>query len=865
MAPSDPSHADAAPASMPAPPTALPPFLRGGGDIARLIAAFDWGATSLGPLAHWPDHVRHATALMLRARTPIVMLWGEPGVMIYNDAYGVFAGARHPQLLGSNVREGWPEVADFNDHVMRVGLAGGTLNYEDQELVLHRHGRAETVWMNLDYSPLLDDDGEPAGVMAIVVETTGKVAAERRVRSERERLTQLFEQAPSFMAVLAGPEHRFESVNPAYQRLIGHRDVIGRSVAEALPDAAAQGYVTLLDTVYESGRAYTAHAAQFVAQGSDGPDGQTEEHFLDFVYQPIRDESGAVTHIFVEGVDVTARVRGEQRGAALAGLSERLREVGSPADIGFASAQMLGMMLTATRAGYCTVDHETETVRIDRDWRRGGLDSLAGQRRFRDYGSFVDQLKRDEVVEIADVREDPRTSAHLDRFDAMRVRSIVNVPVLEQGRLVALLFVHDESPRAWSADDVSLIRETAHRTRVAVERARHQALAQEREERLLRSDRRKDEFLATLAHELRNPLAPIRNAVHLLAAADREDRFTGIRELLERQVTHMVRLVDDLLEVSRISRGLITLRHEPVNLSGVVDAAVESSRPLIDREGHRLTLRFDGPAPWVQGDPVRLTQLLVNLLNNAARYTDAGGRIDVHIARDAGDAVLTVTDNGIGISAEQLPQLFELFSQLDRSHSRSQGGLGIGLSLSQTLARLHGGQLTATSDGPGRGSSFQLRLPEIAAAVAGVPAPVQEDAPLNARLLLVDDNRDAADTTAELLRLMGAEVAVAYDGPSALGAVRQLRPDAILLDIGMPDMDGHEVARRLRAMADDIGRPRLIALTGWGQEQDREKTREAGFDDHMVKPVDVDELKAALMAGRPSSRTTTKTTTNRTE
>ncbi len=841
--------------STPSDPPVTWPFLAGGGDMARLIAAFDWDRTALGPIAGWPDHVRHATALMLRSRTPIVMLWGEPGVMIYNDAYGVFAGTRHPQLLGSNVREGWPEVADFNDHVMRVGLAGGTLHYEDQELVLHRHGRAESVWMNLDYSPLLDDAGQPAGVMAIVVETTAKVQAERRVSGERARLSMLFEQAPSFMAVLAGPEHRFEIINPAYQRLIGGRDVIGRRVADALPDAAAQGYVGLLDAVYATGQAYTAQAALFVAESADG---QSREHFLDFVYQPIRDDQGAVTHIFVEGVDVTARVRGEQRGAALAGLSERLREVGSsPADIGFASAQMLGMMLTASRAGYCTVDHETETVRIERDWRLAGFDSLAGERRFADYGRLAEPLKRDEVVVIADVREHDVTRDHRQAFDAIQVRSLVNVPVLEQGRLVALLFVHDEQPRVWSADDVALIREVAHRTRVAVERARSQAVALDREERLLRSDRRKDEFLATLAHELRNPLAPIRNAVHLLGAADREGRFAPLRELLERQVNHMVRLVDDLLEVSRISRGLITLRDEPVSLSNIVDAAVESSRPLIDREQHRLTLRFDGPSPWVSGDPVRLTQLLVNLLNNAARYTDPGGHIDVHISRDLtseqGDAVITVTDTGIGIAPEQLPQLFELFSQLDRSHSRSQGGLGIGLSLSQTLARLHGGQLSASSAGLGHGSRFELRLPEIEAPAASAAAATLDDEPLTARLLLVDDNRDAADTTAELLRLMGAEVAVAYDGASALDTVRDWRPDAILLDIGMPEMDGHEVARRLREMSPTIGRPRLIALTGWGQEQDRERTREAGFDDHMVKPVDIDALRVTLMTAPRSS------------
>ena len=338
--------------------------------------------------------------------------------------------------------------------------------------------------------------------------------------------------------------------------------------------------------------------------------------------------------------------------------------------------------------------------------------------------------------------------------------------------------------------------------------------------------------------------------MHLLGAADREGRFADIRELMERQVNHMVRLVDDLIEVSRISRGLITLRHEAVSLRDIVDAAVESSRPLIDREHHRLTLRFDGPAPWVRGDPVRLTQLLVNLLNNAARYTDAGGQIDVSLSREGGEAVLTVADSGIGIAAEQLPRLFELFSQLDRSHSRSQGGLGIGLSLAQTLARLHGGQLSAASEGLGLGSRFQLRLPEIAAPEVVQRETALDDAPLAARLLLVDDNRDAADTTAELLRLMGAEVEVAYDGATALATVRVLRPDAVLLDIGMPDMDGHEVARRLRDMAPEIGHPRLIALTGWGQEQDREKTRAAGFDEHMVKPVDVDALRQTLRAGR---------------
>ena len=216
-------------------------FLRGGGRLGELIAAFDWSGTALGPIDGWPPHVRTATALMLRSVVPIVMLWGEPGVMIYNDAYSLFAGGRHPRLLGTNVREAWDEVADFNDNVMRVGLAGGTLSYRDQQLTLNRNGRAEPVWMNLDYSPLLDEAGEPAGVMAVVVETTAKVLAERRLSGERERLAQLFEQAPGFMAMLRGPEHRFELVNPSYLRLVGSRALLGRSVAEALPGGGEPG------------------------------------------------------------------------------------------------------------------------------------------------------------------------------------------------------------------------------------------------------------------------------------------------------------------------------------------------------------------------------------------------------------------------------------------------------------------------------------------------------------------------------------------------------------------------------------------------------------------------------------------------
>lgn len=285
-------------------------FLSGGGELGMLIAAFDWEATPLGPVAAWPQSLKTATSIILRSHVPIVMLWGPDGVMIYNDAYSLFAGSRHPQLLGSNVREGWPEVADFNDNVMKVCLAGGTLAYRDQELVLDRYGKPQQAWMDLDYSPVLDERGKPAGVIAIVIETTAKMVAERWRASEVDRQRQMFEQAPGFMAMLSGPDHVFEVTNAAYMQLVGHRDVLGKPVRQALPEIDGQGFFELLDTVYASGEAFVGYALNAYLQRVPG--GTTEERFIDLIYQPVRNPAGEVIGIFVQGVDVTERVLAEQ-------------------------------------------------------------------------------------------------------------------------------------------------------------------------------------------------------------------------------------------------------------------------------------------------------------------------------------------------------------------------------------------------------------------------------------------------------------------------------------------------------------------------------------------------------------------------
>ena len=284
-------------------------FLGHDGSAAQLVRDFAWGTTPLGRVETWPQSLKTATALLIHSPVPMVMLWGESGVMIYNDAYSVFAGHRHPALFGSNVREGWPEVADFNDNVMKVGLGGGTLAYQDQELTLHRKGYPEQVWMNLDYSPVLDEDGKPAGVIAIVIETTDRVLAERRNREEFQRLQRLFAQAPTFMAMVSGPDRRFTLVNPEYRKLIGGRDVMGLTVRDALPEVVDQGFFDLLDHVFASGEAVTRAAQPILLRWRD--EGPLEERFVDFVYQPIRDEDGTIAQVFVQGSDVTERVRAE--------------------------------------------------------------------------------------------------------------------------------------------------------------------------------------------------------------------------------------------------------------------------------------------------------------------------------------------------------------------------------------------------------------------------------------------------------------------------------------------------------------------------------------------------------------------------
>ncbi len=369
----------------------------------------------------------------------------------------------------------------------------------------------------------------------------------------------------------------------------------------------------------------------------------------------------------------------------------------------------------------------------------------------------------------------------------------------------------------------------------------------EAEGALKSADRRKDEFLAMLAHELRNPLAPIRIAGELLGRMLPPDPKTQrIVDIIKRQGVHLTRLVDDLLDVSRITQGRIELQREPLELAPIVAQAMESVEQLLRDKRHKVTVTSCFEPLFIDGDGARLVQCVANLLTNAAKYTDPAGEIRVELRSEPAGAVIMVADNGIGITAELLPRIFELFVQSERSLDRSEGGLGIGLSVVQRLIDMHGGKVTAASAGPGHGSTFEIFLPTVAAPERGRPEP-DRLAVQPRRVLVVDDNVDAANSLAEFLRLEGHRTEAVYRAKEALDAIADFNPDVVLLDIGLPDMDGYEVAKRIRAGGSSV---RLVALTGYGQAEDIQRTLSAGFDAHLVKPVDFLALERTV-AGTP--------------
>lgn len=477
---------------------------------------------------------------------------------------------------------------------------------------------------------------------------------------------------------------------------------------------------------------------------------------------------------------------------------------------------------------------------------------------------FRDTFKGEGVVRCDDITQDPRYGRMAPHFGMpqghLPVRSYLALPVVSRSGTVlgALLFGHP-LPGVFTSRAEKLISGVAVQAAVAMDNAHLYGEAQREiasrevaEAKLREADRRKDEFLATLAHELRNPLAPIRQAAALAGtpSATAEQRRAA-NEIIGRQVRHMSALLDDLLDMARATTGTFELLRRPTTLGEVVAAAVETAGPAVDLRSHALRVDVPQPEARLVADPLRLAQVLANLLTNAAKYTDSGGAISLQAVIQGGQAVFTVRDNGIGLAEESLPQLFTMFTQVQSARSRSDGGLGIGLALAKALVALHGGSITAHSDGLGHGSEFTVSVPthvEEAAGGAGTEvatAASTATAKGSRRVLIADDNQDAALTLGMLLEISGHQVSIAHDGEEALARFDAHRPELVVLDIGMPKLDGYEVARRLRARKAD-GAFMLVALTGWGQAADKQRARDAGFDLHFTKPVDPDRLLALL-------------------
>jgi PAS domain S-box-containing protein len=645
----------------------------------------------------------------------------------------------------------------------------------------------------------------------------------KELQAARQRIGEVFMRAPAFMCMLAGPDHVIEHVNERYRELVGERPLLGLATERAVPELVPQGLIAMLDRVYATGEPYAASDLRLHLQRR--PEAAPEARYLDLVFIALRDADGSITGLLGHGVDQTHRKLAE---IALHDSRERFEKIVSQAATGVVEMDVNGTVTFVNRRFRTMLGYDEA--------------ELVGR-------SILDVTGPDSVEKTAlalggvlATGEGFQIDKHYRRKDGSLISATSSVNAI-RGASGAYQAV------------VAIVLDTTAR-KAAEDQLRRLA------DDLAEADRRKTEFLATLAHELRNPLAPIRSGLGVMRLnRDLPAGMVRVREMMERQVTHMVHLIDDLLDVARISGGKLNLRMEGIDLNRVLASAVETSLPLIEAARHELVLDLPDATLRIDGDATRIAQVVSNLLNNAAKYTPAGGRIGLSLRAQAGQAIITVTDTGIGIPAHALDTVFEMFSQVGSGAERAQGGLGIGLSLVRQLVQLHGGSVEAHSGGAGSGSRFTVHLPlapGVPETASGEPAPRADAAPQapSLRVLVVDDNVDAALTLAMILDIEGYTTGVAHSGAEALEAAAAFRPAVVFLDIGMPGMDGYQTAAALRRLP-GLDTPCLVALTGWGAEHDRARSREAGFDHHLTKPVDlgtVQKLLADMAAAADGSR-----------
>ena len=659
-------------------------------------------------------------------------------------------------------------------------------------------------WTDVD---VLSAQESLAQIDGVLSRLRAEQSTRRQLATEIERLRHLFDQAPSFIAVTHGPQHVYDLANAAYLATVGNRSILGLPIREALPELAGQGLFELIDEVYATGVPFIAHGMPVKLQRT--PDAPLEEVILDFIYQPVTDAEGCVTGILVEGTDVTKQYRAQAELTRERDLSQHV--------------------LSSMKEGFAIIGSDLAVRQVNDEGLR-----LAGSTREAIVGT--------QVSAVWPGLDGGDTEAMFRRVLDTHAAEIRDVP-----------FSWADGRHAWMEMRIypSLDGGLAFFFRDITERK----VAQRQ---LRDADKRKDEFLAMLAHELRNPLAPIGAAADLLRMAQLDEtRLRQTSGIITRQVRHMTSLINDLMDVSRVTRGLITLEHGILDGKQLVADAVEQTRPLIAARRHSLDVHTPHEPAFVRGDHKRLVQVLVNLLGNAAKYTPEGGAISLSMEVRPALVSFTVRDSGVGMAPTLIASVFELFVQAERSSDRSQGGLGIGLALVHSLVELHGGTVSAHSDGPGLGSEFTVTLPSVASDIDTLPArdsQIPARAAHGLRIMVVDDNVDAAQMLSMFLEAAGHDVITEHSPHAALERVRVDAADVFLLDIGLPDMDGYELAQRLRQRAGGA-RATFIAITGYGQESDRGSSLQAGFSYHFVKPVDTLELARLLatLAEKPRS------------
>jgi PAS domain S-box-containing protein len=772
-------------------------FLKGDGEMATLIQSFDWSATLLGPIESWPPSLKTATGILINSPVPIVMLWGVDGHMIYNDAYSVFAGGRHPQLLGSKVREGWPEVAAFNDNVMKVGLAGGTLAYRDQELTLHRTGAPEQVWMNLDYSPVPGDDGEPAGVIAIVAETTERVLADRRNAAEQERQRQLFSQMPGFVGVMMGPEHVFEYVNAAYVEISGPRDVIGHTIREVFPELAGQGFYELLDQVYETGQRYVAKASPIRLAG------EPEERFIDFVYEPIRDDRGEISGIFVGGYDATEI----HRNAAALRVSE--------ANLRSLNADLERQVAQRTRERGRTWQITPDILGVANP---EGLFESANPAWQSVLGWSADEVARTPFMELVHPDDVAHTLAGFAQLiDGKAVLRFENRYRTKAGdyRWLSWVAVPEEGKFYCSARDVTFEKEQA------------KALADAQE--ALRQSQKMEaigQLTGGIAHDFNNLLAGISGSLELLERRLAQGRLGGVERFIgiaQGSTRRAAALTQRLLAFSRRQ----TLDPKPTDVNRLIFGMEDLIRRTV---GPAVEVEVVGAGGlWMTRiDPSQLENAVLNLSINARDAMPDGGRITIETAnkwlderaakeRDVvpGQYIsVCVTDTGTGMSRQIIERAFDPFFT-----TKPMGqGTGLGLSMIHGFVRQSGGQVRIYSE-LGKGTTMCLYLPRFVGEFEDAEdsdIPHDTDTGHGETVLVIDDELTVRELVVEVLEEAGYTAIEAGDGPAGLKVLQsEARIDLLITDVGLPGgMNGRQVADAARVTRPGL---KVLFITGYAE------------------------------------------------